>query len=331
MLALGITACAFVLSFAVLRDLAQQAGMPTELAFLFPLIVDGAILGATIAAVALSKISGNDKGKSFFMGLLVAVVCISVVGNAYHAFKGAEQSALRAAAGIDVGTTPLTPAASAVIAVIAPLLVLAFTHGAGILIQAIGNAYTDYNLASENSVPAQEVYVGDDAEAAFASEVPVGVEADDPLDAGPLLLDEADIFGADFAAEPDPIAEPAWITELPAADSYHRISDTDADADADSAPLASVDGPDQTVEALLVFIDGANLHPGDKDTARRKILDPSLTFDVLAEMTGARSADLALRRYKRAEEAAIGAGFTVPPLPVVSDHVTDLKMAVAAA
>ncbi|PBC49790.1 excisionase [Rhodococcus sp. ACS1] len=143
-IAVGITTGAFVLSFAVQRDLALQAGIPHYLTWIFPAIVDGAILGATIAIVALSKINGSATGKRFFLWLAVVVVFISVFGNAYHAYRAGEAAARSAAAGIDLGYTPLTPTGASLIAVIPPLLVLAFTHGVGILIKAIGTAHTEY-------------------------------------------------------------------------------------------------------------------------------------------------------------------------------------------
>ncbi|MFE7423390.1 DUF2637 domain-containing protein [Rhodococcus sp. NPDC057529] len=143
-IAVGITTGAFVLSFAVQRDLALQAEIPHDLTWIFPAIVDGAILGATIAIVALSKINGSATGKHFFLWLAVVVVFISVFGNAYHAYRGGEAAARSVAAGIDLGYTPLTPIGASLIAVIPPLLVLAFTHGVGILIKAIGTAHTEY-------------------------------------------------------------------------------------------------------------------------------------------------------------------------------------------
>ncbi|WP_213571403.1 DUF2637 domain-containing protein [Rhodococcus sp. USK13] len=143
-IAVGITTGAFVLSFAVQRDLAMQAGIPHYLTWIFPAIVDGAILGATIAIVALSKINGSATGKHFFLWLAVVVVFISVFGNAYHAYRAGEAAARSVAAGIDLGYTPLTPTGASLIAVIPPLLVLAFTHGVGILIKAIGTAHTEY-------------------------------------------------------------------------------------------------------------------------------------------------------------------------------------------
>ncbi len=142
-IAIGITTGAFVLSFAVQRDLALQAGIPQYLTWIFPAIVDGAILGATIAVVALSKIGGSATGKRFFLWLAVVVVFISVFGNAYHAHRSGQAAATTIAAGIDLDYAPLSPTGASLIAIIPPLLVLAFTHGVGILIKAIGTAHTE--------------------------------------------------------------------------------------------------------------------------------------------------------------------------------------------
>ncbi len=142
-IAIGITTGAFVLSFAVQRDLALQAGIPQYLTWIFPAIVDGAILRATIAVVALSKIGGSATGKRFFLWLAVVVVFISVFGNAYHAHRSGQAAATTIAAGIDLGYAPLSPTGASLIAIIPPSPALAFTHGVGILIKAIGTAHTE--------------------------------------------------------------------------------------------------------------------------------------------------------------------------------------------
>ncbi|EKT78024.1 putative membrane protein [Rhodococcus opacus M213] len=202
-IAVGITTGAFVLSFAVQRDLALQAGIPHYLTWIFPAIVDGAILGATIAIVALSKINGSATGKHFFLWLAVVVVFISVFGNAYHAYRAGEAAARSAAAGIDLGYTPLTPTGASLIAVIPPLLVLAFTHGVGILIKAIGTAHTEYT-AGVRDTRDREHRDGEDiadhyptvaAESMPASELNVGHVADI---ATPRIARDPDV-----AADPD--------------------------------------------------------------------------------------------------------------------------------
>lgn len=75
----------------------------------------------------------------------------------------------------------------------------------------------------------------------------------------------------------------------------------------------------QTVAQLLAFIDHSDLDPMVRKTAKLKINKPHLTFAELAEATNVRAASTAMRRYNRAEDAAIAAGFTIPPLPTLDD------------
>ena len=152
-----------MLSFAVQRDLALQAGIPHHLTWIFPAIVDGAILGSTIAVVALSKIGGSAIGKRFFLGLAVVVVFISVFGNANHAYRAGEAAARNVAAGIELGYTPRSPTGASLIAVIPPLLVLAFTHGIGVLIKAIGTAHMEYSAVVRDPRHREQQWAGEDA------------------------------------------------------------------------------------------------------------------------------------------------------------------------
>ncbi|SCC70244.1 DUF2637 domain-containing protein [Rhodococcus qingshengii] len=137
-IALGITTGAFVLSFAVQRDLAWQALIAEHLTWIFPPIVDSAILGATIAIVIISKLNMNKRDRGFYIALAVSVVAISILGNAYHAYHAAIAAQESIDGGGDLGFIPLTPAIAAAIAIIPPALVLAFTHGITILVKAVG-------------------------------------------------------------------------------------------------------------------------------------------------------------------------------------------------
>lgn len=79
----GLAGCGFTLSFASLRDLAVASGILPELAFLWPLVVDGFIVVATAAAFRL-----KDKGPRvtwYPWAALIAFAAVSVAGNALHA------------------------------------------------------------------------------------------------------------------------------------------------------------------------------------------------------------------------------------------------------
>lgn len=73
----------FTLSFASLRDLAIASGIPEELAFIWPLIVDGFIVVATAAAFVLGR-SGR-RATWYPWAALMMFSAISVAGNALHA------------------------------------------------------------------------------------------------------------------------------------------------------------------------------------------------------------------------------------------------------
>ena len=115
----GIGIASFVLSFAVLRDLATRAGIPDRLAWLWPLIVDGTILQATMAVVVLAAHPDQVRSRRYFWAVLSCAAAVSVGANALHAVlpDGAAMS----------------PWLAAAIAVVAPVSLLATTHGLSLL------------------------------------------------------------------------------------------------------------------------------------------------------------------------------------------------------
>lgn len=124
--AIGITIAiaggAFVLSFAALSDLAVQAGQPRQLAWIWPVIVDGAILQATISVVALASLTGAQAARRFFWSVLAVAASVSVAGNALYAAVSSQRS--------------LAPLIAAAVATVAPVSLLATTHGLTLLIRA---------------------------------------------------------------------------------------------------------------------------------------------------------------------------------------------------
>lgn len=204
-IALGITTGAFVLSFAVQRDLARQALIPEHLTWIFPAIVDSAILGATIAIVIISKLNMNRRDRGFYIALAVSVVVISILGNAYHAYHAAIAAREFIAGGGDLGFTPLAPAIAAAIAIIPPALVLAFTEGIVILVKAVGMAYVAYRAIVERTV------MGDEAPTLVTTTATApNAGKDDPVDDHRMhtvearpLAPQAQPSGNDFPAELD--------------------------------------------------------------------------------------------------------------------------------
>ncbi|PMQ20042.1 excisionase [Glutamicibacter arilaitensis] len=108
LLALG----AFWLSFTTLRDLAVLSGVPAEQAWIWPLIVDGVILEATISVVALRN--SAPAARRFAWLLLAAGAGVSVAANITHAVVAAD--------------TRVPALIAALVASVPPLVLLAMTH-----------------------------------------------------------------------------------------------------------------------------------------------------------------------------------------------------------
>ena len=114
-----IAMASFVLSFSVLWDLATMAGLPHQLSWLWPVVVDGTILQATISVVALAPYEQQRRGRRFFWAVLGVSALVSVASNAVHAVVAA--------------TADLPPMLAAAIATAAPISLLAATHGIAVL------------------------------------------------------------------------------------------------------------------------------------------------------------------------------------------------------
>lgn len=127
---------AFVLSFTALRDLAQRSGIDPELAWLWPLIVDGIIVVATISVFALA----GARVVWYPWLLLVLGAAISVAANAIHAVVAAEP-----------GVPPLLAAS---VASVPPIVLVASTHLTAILIRHSRTIYAAATATSDLSEPA---------------------------------------------------------------------------------------------------------------------------------------------------------------------------------
>jgi hypothetical protein len=105
-----IAAGAFWLSFTSLADLAARSGIGAGQAWAWPLIVDGIIVVATVAVVALA----GQRSAWYPWALLVGGALVSVTANAIHAVVAADAD------------VPSMLAAS--VAAVPPVVLLAITH-----------------------------------------------------------------------------------------------------------------------------------------------------------------------------------------------------------
>lgn len=106
-----IAAGAFWLSFTALADLARRSGIDAGQAWAWPLIVDGIIVVATVAVVALAS---QHRPTWYPWTLLAAGAVVSVTANAIHAVIAAD--------------TDVPSVLAASVAAIPPLVLLAITH-----------------------------------------------------------------------------------------------------------------------------------------------------------------------------------------------------------
>ncbi len=106
-----IAAGAFWLSFTALADLARRSGIDEGQAWAWPLIVDGIIVVATVAVVALAS---QHRPTWYPWTLLAAGAVVSVTANSIHAIIAAD--------------TDIPGVLAASVAAIPPLVLLAITH-----------------------------------------------------------------------------------------------------------------------------------------------------------------------------------------------------------
>lgn len=152
-----IAAGAFWLSFTALADLARRSGIDAGQAWAWPLIVDGIIVVATVAVVALAS---QRRPTWYPWTLLAAGAVVSVTANAIHAIIAADTD------------VPAVLAAS--VAAIPPLVLLSITHLTVILTRPATTPDADVieDAPAEVVAPSQAVAVWE-VEQAQAVELPV--------------------------------------------------------------------------------------------------------------------------------------------------------------
>lgn len=146
-----IAAFAFWLSFTALSDLARRSGIEAEQAWAWPLIVDGLIVVATVAVVAL-----DQRGAAWYPWLLLmGGTVVSVTANALHAAVAADA---------DV-PGPL----AACIAAVPPLVLLSATHLTVVLARSHRTAA---GLTAEDTAIAEDSEGIEEAAVAATASVP---------------------------------------------------------------------------------------------------------------------------------------------------------------
>lgn len=109
---LVLAAGSFWLSYFALRELAILSGIPEANAWVWPLIVDGVILEATVSVVALAE--ARPEARRFAWLLLSSGALVSVAANITHA--------------LIVADARVPALVAAAVASVPPLVLLASTH-----------------------------------------------------------------------------------------------------------------------------------------------------------------------------------------------------------
>lgn len=117
-----IAAGAFWLSFTALTDLAARSGVGAEQAWAWPLIVDGIIVVATVAVVALA----GQRAAWYPWALLAGGALVSVTANAIHAVVAADAD--------------VPGVLAACVAAVPPVVLLAITHLTVVLTRPVPGA-----------------------------------------------------------------------------------------------------------------------------------------------------------------------------------------------
>lgn len=160
-----IAAGAFILSFAALTDLAVSAGINPALGWIWPIIIDGLIVAATVAIVALA---GHDKRTlAYPWALLFLGAIVSTGANAIHAVLAVEGSH---------GNVPV--AVSAIVAAMPPVVLLAITHLTVILVQKSAPAPTPKTRKAAKT--ARQAATAKPAPAPAVQDVPAAAAAPEP-------------------------------------------------------------------------------------------------------------------------------------------------------
>ena len=126
---------AFWLSFTALADLAQRSGIDAGQAWAWPLIVDGIIIVASVAVVALA----GTRTAWYPWLLLICGAGLSVTANGVHAVLASDAD------------VPAMLAAS--VAAVPPLVLLAITHLTVILTRHQPGEEHDVELRAETAAP----------------------------------------------------------------------------------------------------------------------------------------------------------------------------------
>ena len=218
----------FVLSFAALRDLAVRVGMPADLAWLWPLLIDGMIVEATLAVVALAQ-RGSRQAVWYAWFLLAVGAVVSVGSNGVHAMLTGHGWAGAAAASVP------------------PVVLLATTHLTVLLMAAPESPAASTRVPATVVVPELQPEPGPDG---GGTSDPIDGHADGAPAVEPAVAESLaaapDVEPTPAAAVEDAAQPPATVEHVPADDEPEAEVACEEDAEA-VEPVVTEEGLGQWV------------------------------------------------------------------------------------
>ncbi|OLO48174.1 hypothetical protein BKH31_02800 [Actinomyces oris] len=218
----------FVLSFAALRDLAVRVGMPADLGWIWPLLIDGMIIEATLAVVALAQRGSRAVWYAWFLLAVGAVV--SVGSNGVHAMITGHGWAGAAAASVP------------------PVVLLATTHLTVLLMAAPESSAAPARVPAAVVVPELQPEPSPD-DGGGASD-PVGIHANEELAVEPAETEEPAALLPPAAPDVEPTPAAVEDAAQPPAVVGHVPADDEPEAEVACEEGAEVVEPVVTEEGL---------------------------------------------------------------------------------
>lgn len=310
---LVLAALMFTLSFDALRALAIEIGVRPYRAWMAPVAIDVAQAAATLGLVAIGVADNYKRARLYCMSLVTVTALLSVAGNSYHAYRLAAQNIARVAAGEDLGFIPQPPVIAATIAAIFPLLWLALLHLFTIMLRVI---------VSERAQPAHTAPV----RAADERNTATTKRNDAPAKQTSTAAPRAKGLAAVPAPAPGEIATHHESVEKPdvvpadASGGTSEVSRGETVHRDESSREVTRNGYPQTRIGLREFVEEAELSETVKEVARL-LIDDSRPKQVQVAQRLHVDKSTVSRRWKAFVEAAENEGFTVPPLPRLTDGI----------
>lgn len=228
LLALG----GFTLSFAALRDLAVRVGMPADLGWIWPLLIDGMIVEATLAVVALAQ-RGSRRAVWYAWFLLAVGALVSVGSNGAHAVISGHGWAGAAAASVP------------------PVVLLATTHLTVLLMAAPESSAAPAQVPAAVVAPEPQPEPGPDDGGGTSALVDVHANEEPAVEPAVTEAPEALLPPAAPDVEPTPVPAPTVedAAQLPAS-VEHAPADEEPEVEVASVGDAEAVEPVVTEEGL---------------------------------------------------------------------------------